>query len=95
MIEMALLYKIGIAVAFIAIGIAALAIFREKDDLHKLILVDLIDVTGLVVVALIATDLAEALILPGLVVGIAEIMAVSELWLAKEGLQKKKTSREG
>lgn len=93
MIEMALLYKIGIAVAFVAIGLAFIGIIREKDDIHKLIIVDLIEITGLVVVALIATDLAEALILPGLVVGIAEIMAVSELWLAKEGLQNVKPVR--
>ncbi len=86
--EMDLVYKIGISVAFIAILISFAAMIREKDDIHKLIIVDLIELTGLVVVALIATDLAEALILPGLVVGIAEMMAVSELWLAKEGLQR-------
>lgn len=84
---MDLIYKIGLAVAFIAIIIAFSAIVREKDGIHQLIIVDLIEITGLVVIALLATDLAEALILPGLVVGIAEIMAVSELWLVKEGLQ--------
>ncbi|MDD3257541.1 MAG: EhaG family protein [Methanocorpusculum sp.] len=85
---MDLVYKIGISVAFIAILVSFAAMIREKDDIHKLIIVDLIELAGLVVVALIATDLAEALILPGLVVGIAEMMAVSELWLAKEGLQR-------
>ncbi|MDU9375622.1 hypothetical protein McpSp1_01990 [Methanocorpusculaceae archaeon Sp1] len=92
-IEMPLVYQIGIAVAFIAIIIAFSAILREKDDIHKLIIIDLIEITGLVVVALIATDLAEALILPGLVVGVAEIMAVSELWLAKEKLQQKHSAK--
>ena len=87
------LYTIGIAVAFIAIIIAFSAILREKDDIHKMIIIDLIEITGLVVIALIATDLAEALILPGLVVGVAEIMAVSELWLAKENLQRKHAAR--
>jgi energy-converting hydrogenase A subunit G len=91
--EMDLIYKIGISVAFIAILISFAAMVREKDDIHKLIIVDLIELAGLVVVALIATDLAEALILPGLVVGIAEMMAVSELWLAKEGLQHLSTPR--
>jgi len=91
--EMDLVYKIGISVAFIAILISFVAMIREKDDIHKLIIVDLIELTGLVVVALVATDLAEALILPGLVVGIAEMMAVSELWLAKEGLQRLPTPR--
>ncbi|MDV0441793.1 EhaG family protein [Methanorbis furvi] len=92
-IEMPLVYQIGIAIAFIAIIIAFSAILREKDDIHKLIIIDLIEITGLVVVALIATDLAEALILPGLVVGVAEIMAVSELWLAKEKLQQKHSAK--
>lgn len=91
--EFGQLYQIGIAVAFVAIIIAFSAIVREKDDIHKLIIIDLIEITGLVVIALIATDLAEALILPGLVVGVAEIMAVSELWLAKENLQQKKSAR--
>ena len=92
-LSMGTIYQIGIAVAFIAIIIAFSVIVREKDDIHKMIIIDLIEITGLVVVALIATDLAEALILPGLVVGVAEIMAVSELWLAKEGLQAKKPAR--
>jgi energy-converting hydrogenase A subunit G len=81
-------YQAGLAVAFLAILIAFSAMVREKDDIHKMILIDLTEITGLVVIALIATDLAEALILPGLVVGVAEIMAVSEVWLVKEGLQK-------
>lgn len=92
-ISMSELYPVGLAIAFIAIFIAFFAMFREKDDIHKMIIVDLIEITGLVVVALIATDLAEALILPGLVVGIAEILTVSELWLAKEGLQREKPAR--
>ena len=90
---MDVIYKIGLAVAFIAIIIAFSAILREKDGIHLLIIVDLIEITGLVVIALLATDLAEALILPGLVVGIAEIMAVSELWLVKEGLQNVRPAR--
>lgn len=92
-LETELLYQIGITIAFIAIIIAFSAILREKDDIQKMIIIDLIEITGLVVIALIATDLAEALILPGLVVGIAEIMAVSELWLAKEHLQETQSAR--
>ena len=88
-IDMTLLYPAGITIAFIAIIIAFSAILRERDDIHKLIIIDLIEITGLVVIALLATDLAEALILPGLVVGVAEIMAVSELWLIKEGIRHK------
>ncbi|MDR0439095.1 MAG: EhaG family protein [Methanocalculaceae archaeon] len=87
------IYTIGIAIAFFTIIIAFSSILQEKDDIHKMIIIDLVEITGLVVIALIATDLAEALILPGLVVGIAEIMAISELWLAKENLQQKHSAK--
>jgi energy-converting hydrogenase A subunit G len=61
---------------------------REKEDLHRLILTDLVEIMSLVIIALVATDLAEALILPGLVVGIAELLALSELYIEKENLRK-------
>ncbi|MDN5339170.1 MAG: energy-converting hydrogenase subunit [Euryarchaeota archaeon] len=83
----AVTYSIGLAVAVIGLIIGFAAIVREKDDLHRVLLTDLAEVLGLVVIALIATDLAEALILPGLVVGISELMAVSEVYIAKEGLK--------
>ncbi|HJJ88758.1 MAG TPA: DUF2105 family protein [Methanocorpusculum sp.] len=86
---MPVIYIVGIVIAFINLLIAFSAIVYENDDLHKMILVDLIEIIGLVIIALIATDLAEALILPGLVVGVAELMAVSELWLVKENIQQK------
>ncbi len=47
---------------------------------------DLIETIGLVLVALVATDLAEALILPGLVVGISELIALAEIYIRKERL---------
>ena len=40
------LYPAGLAVAFAAIIIAFFAMFREKEDIHKLIIVDLIDVSS-------------------------------------------------
>lgn len=80
-------YTIGLFVAAIGLVIGFAAIVREKDDLHRILLTDLAEVLALVVIALIATDLAEALILPGLVVGISELMAVSEVYIAKEGLR--------
>ena len=88
MIESTLLYMIGIGTAFVAIIIAFYAMFRERDDLHRLLLTDLAEIIALLIIALLATDLAEALILPGLVVGISELMALSELYLVKEGLTK-------
>jgi len=85
MIENTALYMIGMGAAFIAIIIAFYAMVRERDDLHRLLLTDLAEIIALFIIALLATDLAEALILPGLVVGISELMALSELYLVKEG----------
>jgi energy-converting hydrogenase A subunit G len=79
-------YTVGIAAVFGAILIGFFAMVREKDDLHRILLTDLAEILALVIIALAGTDLAEALILPGLVVGISELMAVSEVYLAKEGL---------
>ena len=75
-------YPVGLLVVAAAIIIGFTALVREKDDLHRILLVDLAEVLGLVLIALVATDLAEALILPGLVVGISELLAVSEVYIA-------------
>ncbi|MFH0966881.1 MAG: EhaG family protein [Methanobacteriota archaeon] len=80
------LYQIGLATSLVCIIISFWALMRERDDIHKLLLVDLIETIGLVLVALVATDLAEALILPGLVVGISELIALSEIYIRKESL---------
>ena len=81
-------YTIGLLVAVAGLIIGFMAIVRERDDLHRILLTDLAEVLSLVLIALIATDLAEALILPGLVVWISELMAVSEVYIAKEGLRR-------
>ncbi len=80
-------YPAGLLVVAIGIVIGFAALVREKDDLHRILLTDLAEVLALVLIALVATDLAEALILPGLVVGISELMAVSEVYIAREGLR--------
>lgn len=79
-------YSVGLLVVFAAAFVGFSALCRERDDLHKLLLVDLVEVASIAAIALLATDLAEALILPGLVVGIAELLALSQLYIAKEGL---------
>ena len=71
---------VAIAIAFIAL----MGIAFQKRDIHILILTDIISLAMLVVVAAVGTDLAEALILPGLVVGLAEIMAISEILISRE-----------
>ncbi len=81
-------YAIGLIVAFVAIVITFVAAFREKNDIHRLIIADLGEVSALAVIALIATDLAEALIIPGLVVGISELLALSEIYLVREHLNR-------
>ena len=86
------MYHTGLIAAFICIIIAFISLMQETDDLHRLILTDLAEIMALLLIALVATDLAEALILPGLVVMIAELMALAEIYLVKEGIQRKKLS---
>ncbi|MBU4534332.1 MAG: EhaG family protein [Euryarchaeota archaeon] len=71
---------VGLLVGFIAL----LGISFQKKDLHALILTDIVGVGMLIIVAAVGTDLAEALILPGLVVQLAEIMAISEILMSRE-----------
>lgn len=78
-------YSLGLLVAFAAMGVAFFAMMREADGLHRLLLTDLVEVVSLAFIALIGTDLAEALILPGLVVGASELIALSEIYRVKEG----------
>ncbi len=71
---------VGLITGFIAL----FGISIQKNDLDVLILTDIIGLSMLVIVSAVGTDLAEALILPGLVVELAEIMAISELLLTRE-----------
>jgi len=80
-------YNYGIFIVMIAAVIAFLALARERDDLHKLLLLDLVEIVGLCMIALLGTDLAEALILPGLTVGIAELLALSQIYCTKEKIR--------
>ena len=80
-------YSWGLLVVLIAAVAGFVALAFEKDDLHRLLLIDLVEIPSLGFIALLGTDLAEALILPGLVVGIAELFALSQIYLVKEGLQ--------
>jgi len=82
-------YSYGILVVLVAGVIAFYALSREHDDLHKLLLLDLVEIVGLGVIALLGTDLAEALILPGLTVGIAELLALSQIYCTKEGIRQR------
>ncbi len=80
-------YSTGLLIVLISgvIGFAALAI--ETDDLHRLLLLDLVEIPSLGIIALLGTDIAEALVLPGLTVGIAELLALSQIYVTKERLK--------
>jgi energy-converting hydrogenase A subunit G len=80
-------YSYGLFVVMAAAVIAFFALSKERDDLHKLLLLDLVEMAGLGAIALLGTDLAEALILPGLTVGIAELLALSQIYCTKEGIR--------
>ncbi len=78
------LYKPAIIVGLLAGFISLLGIAFKKGDLTALILTDLVGLAMLIIVAAVATDLAEALVLPGLVVELAEILAISEILMSRE-----------
>ncbi len=70
----------GLIVGFIG----SMAIAMRKKEIHILILTDIIGFAMMLIVSAVGTDLAESLILPGLVVELAEIMAISEILLSRE-----------
>lgn len=78
------LYKPAIVVGLLTGFIGLLGIAFKKGDLTALILTDIIGFAMLIIVAAVATDLAEALVLPGLVVELAEILAISEILMSRE-----------
>jgi energy-converting hydrogenase A subunit G len=86
-------YSLGLFGVLVPAAIAFYALARESDDLHRLLLIDLVEIPSLGIIAVLGSDLAEALILPGLVVGIAELLALSQIFLLKEGLRNKPAFR--
>lgn len=78
------LYIPAIVVGIIAALISLLGIAAEKNDLQILILTDLVSIAMLIFVCAVGTDLAESLVLPGLVVELAEILAISEVLMSRE-----------
>ena len=70
----------GLIVGFIA----TMAIALKREEIHILILTDLVGLAMIFVVSAVGTDLAEALILPGLVVELAETLAISEILITRE-----------
>ncbi|MDK2781839.1 MAG: energy-converting hydrogenase subunit [Archaeoglobi archaeon] len=66
---------------------------RESRDVHRLIISDMVAGITLVIVAAVGTDLAECLILPTLVVSVAEVLAIAEILIHKEEVKLKESSQ--
>ncbi|MDR1819970.1 MAG: EhaG family protein [Methanobrevibacter sp.] len=86
------LYLPAIYTGFIVGFIGLIGIAINKNDIHVLILTDIVGLAMLIIVGAVGTDLAEALILPGLVVELAEIMAISEILISREMRKKGKNT---
>ncbi len=85
------LYKIAVA-AGVATGLIALVdILADRRPLNRLTMTDAVEIGALALLASVGTDLAECLILPGLVVGLAELMATSEAIIARYAGPKRPT----
>ena len=82
--EFVSMYLPAIYAALIVGFIGSMAIAMRREEIHILILTDLIGLAMIIVVSAVGTDLAEALILPGLVVELAETLAISEILLSRE-----------
>ena len=78
------MYLPAIYAALIVGFIGSMAIALNRRDIHILILTDLIGLAMIIIVSAVGTDLAEALILPGLVVELAETLAISEILISRE-----------
>ena len=83
-----LLFSRTVTVGLIVGIISLYSISRQKTDLNMILLTDLVEYGMLVISAAIGSDLAEALILPGLVVGMAELLAVAEIYVSRNDLRK-------
>jgi len=78
------IYLPAIVVGILTGFIGLLGIAFKKGDLNALILTDIVGLAMLLIVAAVATDLAESLVLPGLVVELAEILAIGEILMSRE-----------
>ncbi len=78
------MYPVAIIIAIITAVTGLLGIILAKSDFQKILLIQVVTYAMLLIVAAVGTDLAEALILPGLVVSLAEILVVSEILISRE-----------
>ncbi len=86
-------YPIAIVVAIIVAVIGFSALILEKNDFQKILVIQIPILAMYFIVSAVGTDLAEALILPGIVVALAELLAVTEILIFRE-ITKKEQKKE-
>ncbi len=83
-------YPIAIVVAIVVAVIGFTGLVLEKNDFQKILIVQIPILAMYMIVSAVGTDLAEALILPGMVVSLAELLAVSEILISREITRREK-----
>jgi energy-converting hydrogenase A subunit G len=86
-------YPIAIIIAIIVAVIGLSGIILEKKDFEKILIIQIPILAMYIIVSAVGTDLAEALILPGMVVSLAEILAVSEILISRELTKREKIGK--
>ncbi|HIH62647.1 MAG TPA: DUF2105 family protein [Methanobacteriales archaeon] len=81
-------YPLAIIIAILTAAIGLSGVIIERDDFQKILIIQIVTYAMLIIVAAVGTDLAEALILPGLVVSLAEILAVTEVLIFREYIKR-------
>ncbi len=77
-------YPLAIVTAIIIAVIGFSGLVLERNDFQKILVVQIPILAMYLIVSAVGTDLAEALILPGMVVSLAELLAVSEILISRE-----------
>jgi energy-converting hydrogenase A subunit G len=77
-------YPLAIVIAIIIAVIGFSGLILEKNDFQKILIIQIPILAMYLIVSAVGTDLAEALILPGIVVSLAELLAVSEILISRE-----------
>lgn len=83
-------YPIAIIIAIIVAVIGFSGLILEKKDFQKILVIQIPILAMYLIVSAVGTDLAEALILPGMVVSLAEILAVTEILISRELTKREK-----
>ncbi|MGZ7107592.1 MAG: DUF2105 family protein [Methanobacterium sp.] len=77
-------YPIAIVIAIVIAVIGFSGLVLERNDFQKILVIQIPILAMYLIVSAVGTDLAEALILPGMVVSLAELLAVSEILISRE-----------